>query len=101
MEGIIAEEEIDLAEEDSRKPESFTPTQPMLSQYLEQCAKEAAPAKEGTPPIAIDEILGPKQQSPGAGQAAEAKVGNVEAISNSSSPFENEKIKNKIETQQN
>jgi hypothetical protein len=31
MEGIIAEEDIDLVEDESDKKESFTPTQPMLS----------------------------------------------------------------------
>jgi hypothetical protein len=31
MEGIIAEEDIDLVEDESNKKESFTPTQPMLS----------------------------------------------------------------------
>ena len=77
----------------------------MLSQFIENIIQSREETKQESPKAdqSIDEILGmnPEKRNTRSASKKVVEMVNNEAISNSSSPLENEKVLRKIETQMN
>ena len=85
-------------DEDIVECKSLTPTQPvLLSQHAEILKTNQVFEEPKLPSQSIDEILGTEQPT----KVSPVRMANIEAISNSSSPIENEKLQQMKEQKAN